>query len=331
MISLFRRNIFINSILLLPYLVLIRIKSLVNPGIYTTDDFDGLLTRGVFHLFEGQPTSQSVAAILILFVDALLINRLVIKSHIGRENNLVSGMMFVLFTSILPQNLGLSPELLATPFVILSINAIFNSYNNLKSADDIYLSGFYMSVASMFYPPMLLLIVFTYIGFMIMRSFNGLERLQHLTGWTTPYFLLFVEEYYLGQTISWNFLPFRSGFGFFGVLANDLGITGLLVLAALIVIVLWMLANFGNYMGKKVIAAQKRISILYWFMLFVGIIALTQSHADYNLFLLLSIPVSIFATFNLLDMKNRMWPELIHLFIILVLVIIHLELIKLAG
>ena len=60
-------------------------------------------------------------------------------------------MLFVLLVSVLTQNLILSPEMLASPFVILSITGIFNSYNNLKSADDIYLSGFYMSLASLMY------------------------------------------------------------------------------------------------------------------------------------------------------------------------------------
>lgn len=331
MISLFRRNIFINSILLLPYLVLIRIKSLVEPVSHSLDDYDALPVRAIFQAIGDNALSQNIFAILILFVDALLINRLVIKSHIGKENNLVSGMLFVLLVSVLTQNLMLSPEMLASPFVILSITGIFNSYNNLKSADDIYLSGFYMAMASLMYAPLLLLLPFTYIGFMIMRSFTGLERTQHLAGWLTPYFLLFITEYYLGNPISWQFIAFRQGFGLFGVLAKEIGISGLLVLIGLIVVVLWVLANFGNYMGKKVIAAQKRIGILYWFMLFTGIVAITQQHVDHNLFVLLAIPVSIFATFSLLDMKNRIWPELIHLFIILLLVIIHLELIKLAG
>ncbi|MFN8320292.1 MAG: DUF6427 family protein [Saprospiraceae bacterium] len=331
MISLFRRNIFINSILLLPYLVLIRIKSLVEPVSATLDDYDGLLVRTIYQAIGDQALSQNIFAILILFLDALLINRLVIKSHIGKENNLVSGMLFVLLVSVLTQNLILSPEMLASPFVILSITGIFNSYNNLKSADDIYLSGFYMSLASLMYAPLLLMLPFTYIGFMIMRSFTGLERTQHLAGWLTPYFLLFVTEYYIGNPISWHFIAFRQGFGLFGVLAKEIGISGLLVLIGLFVVVLWVLANFGNYMGKKVIAAQKRIGILYWFMLFTGLIAVTQQHVDHNLLILLAIPVSIFATFSLLDMKNRIWPELIHLFIILLLVIIHLELIKLAG
>lgn len=330
MISLFRRNIFINSILLLPYLFLIRIKTLVEPTSTVTDELDGTLPAALLNGLQGEGFSQSILSIFILFIDALLINRLVIKSHIGRENNLVSGMIFALLASILTQNLGLSAELMATPWIILSLQAIFNCYNNIKSADDIFLAGFYMSLASLFYAPLLLLLIFTFTALMIMRSFTGIERTQHLAGWIIPYFLVSSVEYYLDLPSTLRFTSFLQGFGFFGVLAKGMNISALLVLAGLLIILLWALINFGNFLGKKVIAAQKRISILYWFLLFVGIIAFSQAHVDYPLILLFNIPISIFATFSLMDMKNRIWPELIHLSLILLLVIIHLDLIKLA-
>ena len=330
MISLFRRNIFINSILLLPYLFLIRIKTLVEPTSTVTDELDGTLPAALLNGLQGEGFSQSIVSIFILFIDALLINRLVIKSHIGRENNLVSGMIFALLASILTQNLGLSAELMATPWILLSLQAIFNCYNNIKSADDIFLAGFYMSLASLFYAPLLLLLIFTFTALMIMRSFTGIERTQHLAGWIIPYFLVSSVEYYLDLPSTLRFTSFLQGFGFFGVLAKGMNISALLVLAGLLIILLWALINFGNFLGKKVIAAQKRISILYWFLLFVGIIAFSQAHVDYPLILLFNIPISIFATFSLMDMKNRIWPELIHLSLILLLVIIHLDLIKLA-
>lgn len=330
MISLFRRNIFINSILLLPYLFLIRIKTLVEPTSTVTDELDGTLPAALLNGLQGEGFSQSILSIFILFIDALLINRLVIKSHIGRENNLVSGMIFALLASILTQNLGLSAELMATPWIILSLQAIFNCYNNIKSADDIFLAGFYMSLASLFYAPLLLLLIFTFTALMIMRSFTGIERTQHLAGWIIPYFLVSSVEYYLDLPSTLRFTSFLQGFGFFGVLAKGMNISALLVLAGLLIILLWALINFGNFLGKKVIAAQKRISILYWFLLFVGIIAFSQAHVDYPLILLFNIPISIFVTFSLMDMKNRIWPELIHLSLILLLVIIHLDLIKLA-
>lgn len=330
MISLFRRNIFINSILLLPYLFLIRIKTLVEPTSTVTDELDGTLPAALLNSLQGESFSQSIVSIFILFIDALLINRLVIKSHIGRENNLVSGMIFALLASILTQNLGLSAELMATPWILLSLRAIFNCYNNIKSADDIFLAGFYMSLASLFYAPLLLLLIFTFTALMIMRSFTGIERTQHLAGWIIPYFLVSSAEYYLDLPSTLRFTSFLQGFGFFGVLAKGMNISALLVLAGLLIILLWALINFGNFLGKKVIAAQKRISILYWFLLFVGIIAFSQAHVDYPLILLFNIPISIFVTFSLMDMKNRIWPELIHLSLILLLVIIHLDLIKLA-
>ncbi|MBK7008591.1 MAG: hypothetical protein IPH36_08150 [Saprospiraceae bacterium] len=68
MISLFRRNIFINSILLLPYLFLIRIKTLVEPTNTVADELDGTLPAALLNSLQGDGFSQSIISILILLL-----------------------------------------------------------------------------------------------------------------------------------------------------------------------------------------------------------------------------------------------------------------------
>ncbi|MBK8701630.1 MAG: hypothetical protein IPN29_19585 [Saprospiraceae bacterium] len=328
MISIFRRNIFINSILLLPYIAILRLKSVASGSLYPEQEIVGTLNKMVFSILSPSPFIHGLLAIFILFFDALIINRLVIKNHLFRENNLVSGMIFALLASMPVNLLQLSPEIMCTPFLLLAMQAIFNSYNNIKSADDIFLSGFYTAIAALFYTPATLLIVFCYLSFVIMRSFTATEKMQLFSGWLVPLFLMASGEYYARIPITNIFVDYGRSLGLGPIFTTSYSLSSLLILLFIGMLTFIVLINFTGYMAKKVIAAQKRISILFWYMLFIAIMVVTGLKVDLNILVLYAIPVGIFLTFTLLDMKNKILPELIHLFLILLLVINHLELIK---
>ncbi len=325
MISIFRKNLFINSLILLPYVCLLRLKSFFLDTPYLPGEGESYLTKSVFGLFNSVPL-QGALAITVIYINALMINRIVIKNNISKTNNLVSGLMYVLFASFLLDLLPLSPVLLASPFIILSMQCIFNSYNNLKAADEIFLSGFYMSLAFLFYFPIIYFFLFTMIGFIIMRSFTFKERIQHITGWVVPIVLAYAWEYF--KVYPTKDIPyyFYSKFGF--IFFSGFPLSVWLLIFLLLVILLISLFSFGTYMSKKVIASQKRISILYFLMLFGGLTILLYGGLNMNHIHIVAIPFSIFITLNLLEMKNQLWPEIIHLLFVLLLVILHLDLIK---
>lgn len=325
MISFFRKNLFINSLLLLPYIVLLRIKSFFIDQPYVCGDGESYLTKNIFDIFD-TVTLQAVLSIVIIYINALMINRIVIKNNLSKENNLVSGLMYVIFASFLLQLLPLSPVLLASPFIILSVQCIFNSYNNLKASDEIFLSGFYMATASLFYFPVFYFFLFTMIGFIIMRSFTFKERIQHIIGWSIPLVLAMAWEYfnmYAAQDIPFYFY---SKFGF--IWLNGIPLPVLLLMLFIGILTLICIFSFGTYMSKKVIASQKRVSILYWLMLFSGLTILIYSGLAIDHIHIIAIPFAIFITLNLLEMKNQLWPEILHLLFILLLVILHFDLIK---
>lgn len=327
MISLFRKNLFINSIFLLPYILILRLKFLLDPGSLPVVPSFGYLTSKIVPA-NGNPLASVLLVVFITFINALQINRLTIKNHLFKEHTLLPGMFYALFSSILIAFIPASDVHFATFFILLAIQSIFSSYNNVKSADDIFLSGFYLSVATLFYFPAIILIVFGYFGFSIMRSFTAKEVLQYLLGWSTPFYLVMIYQYYSGD---YNFVIPNYFFNKFGFvqLISGFNLVELIIISLVTILCLYFLLNFSNYMGKKVIVAQKRINILYFFLLFAFLMVFIYANLNLTHLVLIVIPASIFITFNILDVKINIWPEIIHLLLVLILVINHLELIKL--
>jgi hypothetical protein len=303
------------------------LKFLLDPTSLPKVNSFGYLTQKIVPE-NSNPLASILLVSFITFINALLINRLSIKNHLFKEHTLLPGMFYALFSSILITLLPTSDVHFATFFIILAIQSIFSSYNNVRSADDIFLAGFYMSTASLFYFPTIILLVFGYFGFSIMRSFTAKEGGQYLIGWLTPLYLTMIYQYYVGDN---NFIIPNYFFNkvSFSHLLSGFTVVELIIVVSSILLCLYFLINYSNYMGKKVIVAQKRISILYFFLFFIFLMIFFYTNLSLTHLVLLIIPACIFITFNILEIKNNIWPEIIHLLLIILLVINHLELIKL--
>jgi len=80
---------------------------------------DNLLQRLVFNNIS-DALIQNIVANLLIFVHVLLINYICIKHKLSREITLFSGLFYVLFVSLLPDNMVLSNALIANTFIIIA-------------------------------------------------------------------------------------------------------------------------------------------------------------------------------------------------------------------
>ena len=65
-------------------------------------------------------------------------------------------------------------------------------------------------------------------------------------------------------------------------------------LSAFALLVLWVIFNNGVYNFKKNIQIQKRISVLYWVLLFAGLTVFFQAKISLTHLQIITIPIGIF-------------------------------------
>ncbi|MFM2306363.1 MAG: hypothetical protein RLZZ367_1032, partial [Bacteroidota bacterium] len=164
---------------------------------------------------------QAVSAVLaatLCFVQALLVNGIVNGNKILAKKNYTAGLLFILFASLIKENLLLTPASLALTFVILATGKLFGLAKNEKSYGDVFDVGFLLSIAAIFYFPCIILILFGYIGLAIVRPFNYREWTILLLGFLAPLFVLFTFYFWydkqgillpdmLNQHQGWMLMP----------------------------------------------------------------------------------------------------------------------------
>lgn len=309
MIGFFKNNLFVNSLLLLPYLAIIRINSILNPIAYTVLDSDTFITKSIFSILGG-PLTQNIIAIVVLYFHMLYINRLVIQHRLANQVTLLPGLIYAIFMSLLPEYSFLTPYLIANTFILIAISQIFKTYKRPKAADVLFNIGFLIAIAALFEPNYIFLLIIGILGLFVLRSLKLFEVFQLLSG-ALLVLISFCSIFYL---LDISILPELTKVSLhprLEIFSNRGG--ALYKILIVFVISVFTVLNYGSYTLKKNIQTQKKIDILYWFMLSSLIILFINDTMDSSQLLLLFIPLSILLNSTFINIKSILFQEVIHI------------------
>jgi hypothetical protein len=300
---------------------------MLNPvGYSAQEDHSSLLT--FLYKSISSPIWQGFLSSLIVFIQALLINRLVIKHSITRENTLIPGLLYILLSAFMPEFLTLSPILIGMSFIIIACYIIMKTYNQKEAAKDMFTSGFMIGLAGIVYFPLFSFVIVSFLAFLILKSFTLKDRIQHFIGFFTPICLLLAWEIFtkyenpiIPHYFTANFKPS------FTLLIQDM--KGIFVSGVIIVFVVVFLFNYSKYMSQKATGTQRKIDILYWVSIFSLFSILFTNKASYSHILILAFPLAIFLTMSLLSFKNKILAEIVHLFMIIFAIMIQFKVVEL--
>ena len=210
-------------------------------------------------------------------------------------------------------------------FIFLAIDFIFSTYRTDYALNKLYLAGFFISIASLFWAPFAIFILLIWISLIIVRPFIGREWIVGILGFLTPYLFVFVYffvfkeqssliEIYNRFLINFEFIDYykiihQSYYIFYSLL--------------LLIIILASYTIIIDYQKKK-IKTRKYFEINLWLFVISMSLFLIFKNIKYEIFYLLGIPLSYLLTDYFYIVKREWYLNTILLLIIGSLVYIQI-------
>ncbi|GAB4494031.1 MAG: hypothetical protein OHK0019_19320 [Saprospiraceae bacterium] len=319
MLALFRNNQFTTAILLALYVILTHLGALLQ---YVPLP-EGINTNGgvLYQAWFAWATKEhqfllAVGAAALVFIQALAVNILADEFRLLSERSWLPGMFYALTVVCLPSFLFVSPPLVAATFVPFVLRRIFKAYQQPKATALVFDAAFWTTVAALFYPPALFLLVAVYFGFSIMRSYSLREQVVSLTAVLTVIFLGWLWYFWTDRGMDFWHVQFGDLIGFFRFddFKFDSQTTILWVLPVLFFLV--GLLSYGTYMFRKLIQTQKSVSVLYWFWFVGGLAILFQDKPHPAHIVLSASAMGIFLAMSFSTFRRRLIAEFFHLAIL---------------
>ena len=309
MLSLFRTNRFINSLILFPYVVLVR--ALAIPGGFPDDTpAKGILSEWFFGDTVQSTPWAVIGGILLVYVQALQLNRVMIQNRMTQELTLFPGMVYVLLVSYFPGYDGLSSVLVGNTFVLVAMESLFGTHKKTGSAGRIFDTGLWLSVAGLCYFGYSGLFLYGIIGLSTLRTLKSREWFQYIIGYATPVMIIGMLDYMLHSSLADLWAHFSKNLGAF-----DFGFTGLRTYAHagfFGLLLLISLFNFGSFKQRKNIHTQKKVDLVLWLLIFGFIVILLQTDIGVEDWIVLTIPLACFIAMILARSTQIVLLEVVH-------------------
>ena len=119
---------------------------------------------------------------VVCMLGSILVNNIINSYRVTTKKTYIGGVLFVIFTSMTPDCLVISPARVATVLLLMCIDKIFELAKPDKLYGHIFDLGFFSGLAMLFYFPAVYFLIFVSIGFFMMRSVAFRERVMIFTG-----------------------------------------------------------------------------------------------------------------------------------------------------
>lgn len=311
MLEFFKRNHLFNSLLLLPYAFLIRSIVIVLPSARIPGEIFGTWGGDFLRATHQWGAGEYVLSTFIVFIQAVIINRLFIRQSMLGEINLLPGLAYVLLTAFHPSFIGMSSVLLANTALLFALMYLFDILKKEKQEETRFVAGWWIAVASLLFTPYLVLILFGLIAMSILKTLKIKDIFQYLTGYVSPFIIgwliRIIATGELDPGASYVFDSF--GIPSFGPL---FGIPDVITVSLLALLFLFSLLGYSQVISRKNIHAQKKIDTLYALVFFCFPMALFPLSISIHFLFVFLIPFAFFLAILLRLVKLPAIAESIH-------------------
>ena len=142
---------------------------------------------------------QYIVAILLLLTQSFYFNYIVNKHELLWKASYIPALIYALFMSICKAYLMLHPLLFCNFFILIAVHKMLGTYRKEEAFGNIFDAGLYISIASLFYFPAIVLFPLVWVCLLVIRPFVWREWIISFLGFIVPYLFAFTYYFWLDK------------------------------------------------------------------------------------------------------------------------------------
>jgi hypothetical protein len=268
---------------------------------------DSFLYQYFFGILIKYTNNTIIASIafFILFLQAVSINKIVTDQKMFQRNNYLTGMSYLLITSIF--HVGLTSTLIAVSFLIWILSIMFNTSTQGNPKKNVFNIGLLTGVTVLIFSPAFLFVFVVFFGLLIFRPFKIQEWIVLVLGIIAPFYFVFAFGFLLDKneflTIPSMFLRLPK-FNLSGFEIGSLCTTLLLVIIGF--------AFTQSNMRKLLVQSRNCWSIITVVLIFALLVPFFNKASQFYFTLFCFVPASIFVASTFYYPEKKWFINLSH-------------------
>lgn len=315
MTGIFKANNSYNNFLLLLYGLLLKFSMFLHPKQPVPQQIDGFLYKALLDGLQpigiNSPEIYPFITFILLFTQAVYFNKQVNDLRIMQRPHYLTGMSYLLITSLFAEWNVLSSPLIITSLLIWVWSKMSRLYNNQKPKAALFNIGMAIGICTFFYFPALAFAALIIFGLAITRPFKLAEWLIALLGIITPYYFLLAIVFLTDKWQGYKFPGFTVTYPVFSQSQWAYAAIAIVLLAAVIGVV-YVQQNFR----RQLIQARKSWNLTVLYLLVAFFIPFVNATHTFEYWILCAVPLAAYVSAAFLYPANKWFPAVLHWLIV---------------
>ena len=311
MTGIFKANNPSGNAILFFYAIVLKLPLLLHLHAPRLQPADGILYN--FFLQITDPIAQifpyfySLLTFILLFTQAVSFNKIVNNQRLHKLPNYLTGMSYLLITSLFSEWFSLSAPLIASSFILWIWAKLCTLYNNPDPKATIFNIGLLTGTAVFFYFPSIAFLLLVTAGIAISRPFKLQEWLIGLVGIIMPAYLFGTWSFLTDHKIDLQF-PLLRFFSphFFG---NRWSYAALAIITFAIGLGLYFISKNIN---RQVVQTRKSWQLLFFYVIIAAVVTFFNTGFNLSNWILPALPLSAVIASAFLYPHKRVYPAILH-------------------
>jgi hypothetical protein len=307
----FKANNPYNTFLLLIYGILLKLPMFLHPKIPQEQLVDGFLYKALLKWLQpvagGAPVIYPLIAYLLLYTQAVSFNKLVNDLRLMQKPNYLTGMSYLLVTSLFTEWNMLSAPLIINTLLIWVWARMSGLHNDANPKRSLFNIGIAIGLSTFFYFPSLAFVALIIFGLAIIRPFKLSEWLIALLGIVTPYYFLLAWAFLTDHWKNYR-LP---GIAVTSPKFNQTNWSFVAIIVVLITCVAGFFYIQQNF-RRQLIQARKSWNLVFLYLVVAVFIPFINATHTFEYWILSAVPLSALLGAAFLYPAKRMIPLVLH-------------------
>ena len=318
----FKANNSYNNFLLLLYGIVLKLPMFLHPDVPKAQKIDGFLYKTTLNWLQpvatGMPFIFPLITFILLFSQAVYFNKLVNDLRIMQRPHYLTGMSYLLITSLFTEWNVLSSPLIINSILIWVWSKMSGLYSDPKPKTSLFNIGIAIGIGTFFYFPSIAFSALIIFGLAITRPFKLAEWLMALLGIITPYYFLLALVF---LTDKWKGYKFPG----FAVTAPVFDQSKWAYLAIIIVVISSIIGIFyiQQNFRRQLIQARKTWNLTFLYMPVAVFVPFVNATHSFQYWILCAVPVSAFVAAAFLYPAKKWFPTLLHWLMVAFVIVIN--------
>lgn len=284
------------------------------------EPFARLLVPGAYQ-YAFPPLVDIFLAGVLVFAQALMLNRLVNQYSLLSRPSFLPALMYVVLSGLFAPFLILSPQLICNFLLIWMLYKLLGLYKGDDAQSTTYDLGMIVAIGSLIYFPFIYLFLAIWASLLLFRPFNWREWIIGIMGYATIFFFLAVFYYLNGNLAIFDTIwtPLTTRFP----THVNINYYNYLVLIPVILIFILCVLKMRQIFFRSYVQIRKSFQLLFIIFLITGLSFYVKAQFSLTHFILCAVPAAVFFAYYFLYANARWFYE--SLFFLLLISVFYFQ------